>query len=206
QTAASIARYQSRSGLEVTGTLNEETVHSLGLVHSEAMSPSATPPSPARIEAWRALRKKDREFLQETKSSPSNQPVSDQNFDVSSSDEIRDFVAGFVVAGISEDVEPELEFYAARADYYDNGLVSKDFIRKDILRYDQKWPIRRYWLDGDIEFLSDTNATPAEVRFQIRYIVQNEDKQARGRAIKTLKLQKTQEGLEIISVRETTLK
>ncbi|HEY5814220.1 MAG TPA: peptidoglycan-binding domain-containing protein, partial [Terrimicrobiaceae bacterium] len=47
QTAASIARYQSRSGLEVTGTLNEETVHSLGLVHSEAMSPSATPPSPA---------------------------------------------------------------------------------------------------------------------------------------------------------------
>ena len=33
-------------------------------------------------------------------------------------------------------------------------VVSKDFIRKDISRYNQKWPIRRYWLDGDISVLN----------------------------------------------------
>lgn len=119
--------------------------------------------------------------------------------------QIQDFVAGFVVAGISEDVDAELQFYAEKADYYDRGLVSKDFIRKDISRYNQKWPIRRYWLDGDINILNGLEADPIEVRYQIRYAVRNQQKESSGTAVKTLRLKKAGDGLEITSVREKTL-
>ena len=119
-------------------------------------------------------------------------------------DEIRDFIAGFVVVGIGQDVEAELQFYSEEADYYDNGLVTKDFIRKDILRYDQKWPVRRYWLDGDIRILNGLKADPIEVQYQIKYFVKNQQKESSGMAIKTLKLRKTRNGLEITSVAEKT--
>ena len=205
ETAAAITRFQVRSGIEVTGKLNDETLRFLGLEPSEVVEPNAGGEALRTIEAWRALRDQDRKFLEQTTSPPSEAGVPAEVPEVSSMDQIRDFVAGFVVAGISPDVEPELQFYAEKADYYDRGIVSKDFIRNDILRYNDKWPTRRYWLDGDIQILNSVEADPLEVRYQIKYAVKSPQKEARGTAIKTLKLRKTENGLEIISVREKTL-
>jgi hypothetical protein len=205
ETAAAITRFQVRSGIEVTGELNEETLRSLGLEPSQPVKPSAEDHSRPKIEAWRALREQDRKFLEQTISSQPTAEKREQIFETTSMDQIRDFVAGFVVAGISEDVEAELQFYAERADYYESGLVSKDFIRKDVLRYNQKWPVRRYWLAGDTQILNGLEADPIEVRYQIRYEVKNQQKQSSGTAVKTLKLKKVAGGLEIISVREKTL-
>jgi peptidoglycan hydrolase-like protein with peptidoglycan-binding domain len=203
ETAAAITRFQVRSGIEVTGTLNEETLRALGIESSQPVQPNAVDHSQSGIEAWRELRERDRKFLTQTASSESTdkvrEPVSENV-----TDQIRDFIAGFVVAGISADVEAELQFYAEEADYYDSGVVSKDFIRKDILRYDQKWPSRRYWLDGDVRILNGSESDPLEVQFQIRYIVKNQEKERSGKAVKTLKLRKSEYGLEIVSVREKT--
>jgi peptidoglycan hydrolase-like protein with peptidoglycan-binding domain len=205
ETAAAITRFQVRGGLEVTGALNEETLRLLGLQPVQAVEPNAEAHSQQRIEAWRALRERDREFLRQTTSSQPTDQGQEQILEVSSIDQVRDFVAGFVVAGIGPDVEAELQFYAEKADYYDSGYVSKDFIRKDILRYNQKWPLRRYWLEGDVNILNALEADPIEVRYQIRYSVKSAQKERSGTAIKTLKLQKTRDGLEITSVREKTL-
>jgi peptidoglycan hydrolase-like protein with peptidoglycan-binding domain len=204
ETAAAITRFQVRNGFQVTGELNEETLRSLGLTLSQPLEQNAANYSGPKIEAWRALREQDREFLRRTTPSQPTEQTSNQS--LSLTDQIRDFIAGFVVAGITSDVEPELQFYADRADYYDSGLVGKDFIRNDILRYNQKWPVRQYWLEGDVRILDGIEADAIAVQFQIRYVVQNQQKESRGTAIKTLKLRKIQDGLEIISVREKTLK
>jgi peptidoglycan hydrolase-like protein with peptidoglycan-binding domain len=204
ETAAAITRFQVRNGFQVTGELNEETLRSLGLTLSQPLEQNAANYSGPKIEAWRALREQDREFLRRTTSSQPTEQTSNQS--LSLTDQIRDFIAGFVVAGITSDVEPELQFYADKADYYDSGLVGKDFIRNDILRYNQKWPVRQYWLEGDVRILDGIEADAIAVQFQIRYVVQNQQKESRGTAIKTLKLRKIQDGLEIISVREKTLK
>jgi Putative peptidoglycan binding domain len=203
ETAAAITRFQVQSGLEVTGRLNEETVQSLGLEPSNDIDP--TEDDHSRIEAWRALREQDREFLRQTAAGQEGSDEEGQTPQANSIEQIRDFIAGFVVAGISEDVEPELQFYAEQADYYDSGMVSKDFIRKDILRYNQKWPMRRYWLDGEIQVLNQLGEDPIEVRYQIKYVVQNQERESSGKAVKTLTLQKTRDGLAITSVREKTL-
>ena len=204
ETAAAITRFQVRSGFQVTGELNEETLQSLGLEPSQPVGRAADDSAP-KIEAWRALREQDREFLKQTTSSQPTEQAPDQISDVSLTDQIRDFVAGFVVAGISSDVEAELQFYADMADYYDSGFVGKDFIRNDILRYNEKWPVRRYWLEGDIDILNGMEADRIEVRFQIRYVVRNQQMESSGTAVKTLELQKTTDGLAITSVWEETL-
>ena len=205
ETAAAITRFQVRSGFQITGELNEETLQSLGLELSQPVRQNTENDPAPRIEAWRALLEQDRQFLKQTSPQPTER-TTDQIFDASRMSQIRDFVAGFVVAGIGSDVEPELQFYADTADYYDSGLVGKDFIRNDILRYNQKWPVRRYWLEGDVRMLNEMDADPIEVSFQIKYVVRNEQKESRGTAIKTLKLQKKLDGLEITSVRERTIK
>ena len=205
KTAAAITRFQVRSGFQVTGELNEETLQGLGLELSQPVGRAEDGSTP-KIEAWRALLEQDREFLKQTTSSQPTGQTPDQISEVSPADQIRDFVAGFVVAGISSDVEAELQFYADKVDYYDRGFVSKDFIGDDILRYNQRWPVRQYWLEGDVQILNGDEADWIEVQFQIRYAVRNQQKESSGAAVKTLKLQKTGDSLEITSVREKTLR
>jgi peptidoglycan hydrolase-like protein with peptidoglycan-binding domain len=200
-TAAAITRFQARRGLEVTGELNEETLQALGLDGAPPVSTATAEGSSARPEPWRALREQDREFLKELNSAQPTQ-TEEQTSQADLSEQIRDFIAGFVVVGIDENVEAELQFYAPQANYYDSGVVTKDFIRRDIRRYNQKWPTRRYWLVGDIRILNDLQADPVEVQYQIKYAVKNPQEERTGAAIKTVKLQRTESGLEITSVRE----
>jgi hypothetical protein len=203
-TAAAITRFQARRGLEVTGELNAETLQALGLDAAPPVPPATSERSSARPEPWRALREQDEEFLKQLNSAESTQPdasASETDF----LEQIRDFIAGFVVVGIDENVEAELQFYAPQANYYDSGEVTKDFIRRDIRRYNQKWPIRRYWLVGDIRVLNDPQADPLEVQYRIRYAVKNQQQERTGTAIKTVKLQKIPGGFEITSVRERSL-
>jgi peptidoglycan hydrolase-like protein with peptidoglycan-binding domain len=203
-TAAAITRLQARRGLEVTGELNEETLRALRMDVAQPFPAAASEGSSPRPEPWRALREQDREFLKQLNSAQPTQPEA-RSMEGDLVEQIRDFIAGFVVVGIDENVEAELQFYAPEADYYDSGVVTKDFIRRDIRRYNQKWPIRRYWLVGDIRILNDPQADPVEVQYRIKYAVKDQQQEKTGTAIKTVKLQKTSSGLEITSVREKTL-
>jgi hypothetical protein len=47
----------------------------------------------------------------------------------------------FVNAGVSNP-SAEVSYYADYVDYYDKGIVPRNFIFGDIAAYDQKWPIR----------------------------------------------------------------
>jgi peptidoglycan hydrolase-like protein with peptidoglycan-binding domain len=203
-TAAAITRFQARRGLEVTGELNEETLQALGIDAGQPVPATARERSSPKAEPWRALREQDKEFLKELNSAQPPQ-TDGQALEADSLEQIRDFIAGFVVVGIDENVEAELQFYAPKANYYDSGVVTKDFIRRDIRRYNQKYPTRRYWLVGDIRVLNDPQADPVEVQYRIRYAVKNQQQERTGTAIKTVKLQRTSDGLEITSVREETL-
>ena len=206
-TAAAITRFQARRGLEVTGELNEETLQALGLDSAPPAPATTSESSATRPEPWRELRQQDKEFLKELNSAQPTQPTQPdgQALQADLLEQIRDFIAGFVVVGIDENVEAELQFYAPKANYYDSGVVTRDFIGRDIRRYNQKWPTRRYWLVGDIRVLNDPQADPLEVQYRIKYAVKNREQERTGTAVKTVKLQKTSSGFEITSVRERTL-
>lgn len=74
ETTAALRRYQIRNGLEVTGTLNKETLAALGLGPKPARQVAPTPPPPAtpapqaqppvHLRKDDPLQESDREFLQ----------------------------------------------------------------------------------------------------------------------------------------------
>jgi hypothetical protein len=111
-------------------------------------------------------------------------------------------VAAFVLAGLDPEVGAEAEFFANRVDYFGQPNVTRERIRKDLQRYDQRWPQREFRLAGEIESVPQPNGT-IRVTFPLRYDLRNGPKSASGTVRKTITLRKTNDGdLEIVKVLE----
>jgi S1-C subfamily serine protease len=66
-----------------------------------------------------------------------------------SAPDLKKFVRDFVASGNYDDPSVESSFYAEQVDYFDDGKVSKDFVISDIRNYNQRWPKRGYWVNGE---------------------------------------------------------
>ena len=73
----------------------------------------------------------------------------------------------FVLAGLDPHVGSETDFFAERVQYYDEGVIGREKIRKDLQRYAARWPDRRFWLDGDIT-AEPQNGNRVRVTFPLR--------------------------------------
>jgi hypothetical protein len=63
---------------------------------------------------------------------------------------IGDFVRQFVAANQSKDANATLALYASTVDYFDDHHADQAFIRRDIEKYNERWPIRQDSIEGDI--------------------------------------------------------
>lgn len=115
---------------------------------------------------------------------------------------LRDYVGAFVLAGLDPAVGAELEFFADRVDYFGEKDVRRPRIRRDLVRYDQQWPHREFFLAGKIS-VEQLGGDQFKVAFPLRYKLSNGSKHASGKVWKILVLQKTNSGdLEIVRVNE----
>ena len=209
-TAAAVTRYQIRNGLQITGKLDAQTSHALGVT---AAAPKVPTPKVGE-DVWRYLRKSDQASIQRlmTENTPSAKPKSPPvstkappppaappaNAD---RDRLHDYVAAFVLAGIDPQVGAEVEFFADRVDYFGERGVTREKIRGDLERYNARWPQRGFWLAGDLQ-VSRAN-DKLKVTFPLRYELQNGPKRSTGKVLKTLILEKAgANDLQIVSVNE----
>jgi hypothetical protein len=230
QTAAAVTRYQIRHGLQITGQLDAPTAKALG---TRPLPPAPAGSPPSMSGTWRRLRNGEQQFVPaEPQSSPditssaqgkpSNrkrraappppsetpEPFAREDYNKSafSRERLRDYIGAFVLAGIDPKVGAELEFFADRADYFGDGKLSREKIRRDLLRYDARWPERRFWLAGDLEVRSESNRR-LRVAFPLRYELRNGSKRASGTVRKTLVLEKTANNdFEIAAVNEKKIR
>lgn len=115
---------------------------------------------------------------------------------------LRDYVGAFILAGLDPGVAAELEFFADRVSYFGEANVTREKIRRDLERYDQRWPQRRFWLAGNLEVEAQPDET-IRVSFPLRYELRNGSNRSSGTVRKTLILRKTGNGdLEIVGVNE----
>jgi hypothetical protein len=90
--------------------------------------------------------------------------------------DLSNFVKQFVMSGNSGP-EIEIPFYADEVDYFDNGKVTKEFVVEDIKKYNQRWPGRRYWVDGEPKIeMVDSARDIARAVVTLRFVVQNRQK------------------------------
>jgi hypothetical protein len=220
ETAAGVTRYQIRNGLQITGRLDAQTRYALGVSEAEPKVPTPR----LGEDVWRYLRKSDQAAIQRLmaedakKQKPRNKPnapttsptpivvvsrspaseTQSINYD---RDRLRDYIAAFVLAGLDPHVGAETEFFADRVDYFGEHAVSREKIRRDLLRYGRRWPVRSFSLAGDpqVEPIRDR----LKVTFPLRYQLRNGSRRAAGKVLKTLVLEKTgANDLQIVAVNE----
>src|SRR5947199_5728801 len=89
-----------------------------------------------------------------------------------STERLRDYVGAFVLAGLDPHVGSETDFFADRVQYYNDGVMSRDKIRKDLQRYAARWPERRFWLAGEIA-VDPQKENRVRVTFLLQYELRN---------------------------------
>lgn len=227
--AAAIGRYQIRNGLPITGQLDEETSKALGakaavtttagdrakssdtwrrLRTGEQQTPNnaGVTPSPgveppqARVASAQSSPGSSDATIQ-----PETQPIGSLSTERSTAnintEKLRDYVGAFVLAGLDPHVGSETDFFAERVQYYDDGVIGREKIRKDLQRYAARWPARRFWLDGDIT-VEPQNGNRVRVTFPLRYELRNGGKHSSGKINKTLVLEAAGDDLQIVAVNE----
>jgi len=118
-----------------------------------------------------------------------------------STERLRDYVGAFVLAGLDPHVGSETDFFADRVQYYNDGVMSRDKIRKDLQRYAARWPERRFWLAGEIA-VDSQNENRVRVTFPLQYELRNGAKHSSGKVDKTLVLEPSGDDLQIVAVNE----
>ena len=63
---------------------------------------------------------------------------------------IGEFVRQFVAANQSKDANATVALYAPSVDYFDDHQADQAFIRQDIEKYNEQWPVRQDSIEGDI--------------------------------------------------------
>ncbi len=218
-TAAAVTRYQIRNGLPITGKLDTQTSHALGVTAAEPKVPTPK----FGEDVWRYLRKSDqasirRLMAEETNAKKTSQapptsigapppadgpPPAASTISPSSHDRdrLKDYVAAFVLAGLDPQVAAETEFFADRVDYFGERGVTREKIRRDLQRYNDRWPQRGFSLAGELEVSRVDDKL--KVTFPLRYELQNGPKRKTGQVLKTLVLEQSGgDDLQIVAVNE----
>jgi len=68
-------------------------------------------------------------------------------------------------------------------DYFDRPNVAREEIERDLVHYNQKWPHRRFWLEGDIQ-LQEQSGGEVKLAFPLRYELRNGSRHPRARCLK----------------------
>ncbi len=171
-TTAALRRYQQRKGFPSTGEPDAVTLHSLmilvpsTLTAAAANSPPATPGLPGGgplaglaggTHPW-----PDITVLRSDEGRPQDAAPEDDNHGNPpgpsrpphtpaaatrqrlTNDDVRAFVARYLVAGQTNDPPTELAFFGDRVEYFGDGLRDRRYIEHDINRYDHRWPERHF--------------------------------------------------------------
>jgi hypothetical protein len=216
ETAAGVTRYQIRNGLKITGKLDQPTRYALGVTAAEPKTPMPR----FGEDVWRYLRKSDQVAINKMiaedaakKPKPkqpatvaAHSPSPESTVPATSAERgrderLHDYIAAFVLAGLDPQVGAETEFFADRVDYFGESGVTKEKIRRDLERYNERWPERAFTLAGPLDVRPDGDRL--KVTFPLRYELRNGSKHAIGRVRKTLVLEKIgNDDFQIVAVNE----
>jgi TIR domain/PEGA domain len=88
-------------------------------------------------------------------------------------DWISDFVRQFVVANQSPDANSSLICYAAIVNYFGEKNRDQEYIRKDIERYNLRWPIRHDEIDGDVQLQEKVPGEQCGAHFKLNFYAES---------------------------------
>lgn len=120
-------------------------------------------------------------------------------------EEITLFIQRILRLNESKDLNSVMLCYADQINYYDRGMVGKEYIRKDMGYYFRNWAIISSSLDGDLVLIVTDQQDMRIAKFVSRYSVQNSKKSVTGRVENLWKIQKIGNELKIVDQKQRIL-
>lgn len=105
-------------------------------------------------------------------SAPSSTPARQQEPRLSAA-EVQDFVRHFVSANQAEEADMALSTYATDVRYFDEGRRDHDYIRNDVEKYFERWPIRRGSIEGEIAVTESVAGQEYSASFKQDFYAEN---------------------------------
>jgi hypothetical protein len=172
---------------------------------SETAEPASAPPAAARssseiTEPASGPPPTGSEETEPVSAAPATVASSSEDGEIST-EQLRDYVGAFVLAGLDPNVGSEAEFFADRVKYYDQGAMDREKIRNDLRDYAARWPERRFWFAGNIT-IEPQHRNRIRVTFPLRYELRNGATSSSGTINKTLVLERVGDDLQIVAVSE----
>jgi peptidoglycan hydrolase-like protein with peptidoglycan-binding domain len=208
QTKTALALYQIDHHLTVTGQLDAPTARELDASPQTPMftptpRQSPTPTGTPSATATPTPRATPSVTPTPTPTSIASPPPNVEQPPPMNPDSLRDYVEAFVQAGLARPVGSELKFFAERVDYFGAPNVARQRIKRDLVRYNRKWPHRRFWIDGDVQ-VERQSGNEIKLLFPLRYELRNGSRHASGKVLKSLTLVKTADNeMQIVAVNES---
>jgi len=86
---------------------------------------------------------------------------------------IGDFVRQFVAANQLKDANASIALYAPTVDYFDDHQADQAFIRRDVEKYNDRWPIRHDEIEGDIHLQEKVPDQQYLAKFQLNFYAES---------------------------------
>jgi LysM repeat protein len=97
--------------------------------------------------------------------------------------EVQAFVEEFFARSGAENPDSLVELYAEEGDFYKKGMVPKNFVLEDKVRYFQRWPRREYTVSGKPQATAVPGTKRTRIEVPVRYKAKNAEKTASGEAV-----------------------
>ena len=124
-------------------------------------------------------------------------------------EELHRFVENFVRLGESNNPGAQSGFFADHVDYFNEGVVSRDFIDKDTEKYNKRWPDRHFTMVDPISVEESPDHDPSKVvvNFHTLINVQRPGHDVKGETENTYTLVRTgPETLRISAIKEARVR
>ena len=72
----------------------------------------------------------------------------------------------------SQNIDTLVSFYADKVDLLDEGMVSKETVRKNLQQYFDRWPVTKWKLDGRVD-VKPLSASRYQLSFAVTFDVAN---------------------------------
>lgn len=205
---SAIKKYQQRKGFAVTGVIDQETAASLSVALNTTASASRTnwPNVPVLKSdtARLALQRRNEADTTDPDPSPSPPPPAESPPAVENipPERINQFVEHYLRDAEGQDIDAQVRYYFFPVEYFDHGTVDETFVTRDTRNYCNRWPERKYMLNGAPRVYAAGREGEIAVDFIIAFSVRNRAHAASGKTRNFWTLRPQGDDFKIVAIRE----
>lgn len=119
--------------------------------------------------------------------------------------ELTAFVRRVLEVNGKKDLAAAASLYADQVDYYDRGMVNRDYVLRDLRYYYRNWDELTTSLEGDVVMIVLDQPEVRIAKFISSYSVRNDRKSLEGRTENIWKVRKINGSLKLIDVKQRPL-